>query len=175
MVRHPTDIPFNYEMLQVPISQYHDRDTVLGNINTETETVAWGNRPYLTFNKERYHIGAIRNFRCFLIMKVRHITGGYDENKFGEFMWLRALALMESGVHGVWKKWEEMRRNFNESGPLMSEVEEFVPLSFERSDIQLQFYLYFVCVSVTILALLAEISFFSIMKVRTLQQSDAIA
>ena len=82
------------------------------------------------------------------------IRSGYDEDNFGNFMWLRAAALMESGIYAVWKKWDDMRRLFN--GPQVVE-EGFLALSFDNSDIHLPFYLYAVCFLVALLALLGEL------------------
>ena len=90
------------------------------------------------------------------------ISGGYDENTFGNFMWLRALALKECGIYDGWKKWEQMRRN---SGtPLPIAEAGFVPLSFERSDIHLHFYMYLACIFLSVVALVAEIFFLPLSK-----------
>ena len=73
------------------------------------------------------------------------IGSGWDELTFGNFMWLRALALTESGIYGVWKKWDDLRRVFNEPKTM---EEAFVPLSFEPSDVHLHFWLYLGCASI---------------------------
>ena len=83
-----------------------------------------------------------------------HISSRYDECTFGNFMSLRAAALTEFGIHGIWKKWENMRRVFN----VTHRAEQyFVALSFDNSDIHLQFCLYGVCALLSMLAAVAEI------------------
>ena len=83
-----------------------------------------------------------------------HICSGYDEHTFGNYMWLRGEALMESGIYGVWKQWDDLRKVFN--GPAHVH-EDLVTLSFGNSDLHLHFYLYFVALSIAFLALLAEV------------------
>ena len=65
---------------------------------------------------------------------------------------------MESGIYGLWKKWDDLRKVFN--GPT-DVLEGFVALSFHNSDLHLHFYLYFISLSIALLVLLAEVVVFN--------------
>ena len=84
------------------------------------------------------------------------IQRSYDGEKFSDYMWLRALALRESGMFGLWTKWDGMRREFKERENV--EIDrDFVPLSFEHSDIHLHFWLWLGCLLIASVVLSAEI------------------
>ena len=79
---------------------------------------------------------------------------GHDGGPSANFMWRRAAALMESGIYGIWKKWDDMRR----SAKLAPEAEHYVvALSLGNSDIRLQFYLFLMCTTAALMALTFEV------------------
>ena len=82
------------------------------------------------------------------------MQSGHDGLTFGNVVWLRALAMMESGLYGLWADWDNMRKRLDE--PELLE-QNFVPLSFAHSDIYMQFFLCLGGLAVAFLALLAEI------------------
>ena len=89
----------------------------------------------------------------FGLASVWYISSGYNEHTFGNFMSLRAAALMESGIHGVWGTWDQMRRRLGEPTPV---VKDLAALSFQNSDIHFHFFLYLSGLLVAFLVLLAE-------------------
>lgn len=59
---------------------------------------------------------------------------------------LRLEMLTESGIYGMWKGWEELRRVYHAPH---TEEQEFVELSFDTSDVNLIFLLYGLCISIS--------------------------
>ena len=81
-----------------------------------------------------------------------HMTGG--PNRYVDIIKLRTEMLMESGIYGVWKKWENLRRDIQST-----QVYEtaFVELSFDNSDVHLVFYLWATCVGTALMIFIAEL------------------
>ena len=93
--------------------------------------------------------------RSFLVKHKLQVENGYDRETFGDFMWFRALAMMESGIFEIWTKWDEMRKALMDGRKPVDA--DFVPLSFEHSDIHLHFWLWTGCLITSFLVLVAEI------------------
>ena len=66
VVRYPTDVPLKYQLVQAPMTQFY-YDIANENL-TELQTWLPLHLSNSAFNQGRYHINAIRNFRCFLVL-----------------------------------------------------------------------------------------------------------
>ena len=67
-------------------------------------------------------------------------------NEYHQLVPRRLKELMSSGLHQEWKKWELYRRDFH---TFRSEDMDFMPLSFESSDVDVVFYLFWIAILVS--------------------------
>ena len=83
VVRYPTDVPLNYQLEQTPMTQYY-YDVANENL---TDQLTWSQRRLanFTFNQGPYHINAIRNSRCFLILFSTAAEAYYTAHSGGFF------------------------------------------------------------------------------------------
>ena len=74
-------------------------------------------------------------------------------NEYHQHVPKRLKGLMSSGIYHAWKKWEAYRRDFHR---MRTEDTDFMPLSFERSDIAVVFYLFLIAVPISGIAFVLE-------------------
>ena len=81
-------------------------------------------------------------------------SSGFNEH-VGSMVHRRGEVLMESGIFWMWKKWENLRWDFNNRK--VPGEKAFVELSFDNSDVHLVFGVYFSGVLVAVLPMGIEI------------------
>ena len=82
-----------------------------------------------------------------------HLTSGFNEY-VGNGVHRRGEMLMESGIFGLWKRWEKIPHDFrNQNAP---SGKTFVELSFGNSDVHLVFVVYLMGIFVAVLKMTFE-------------------
>ena len=81
------------------------------------------------------------------------INSGYDKH-VGRRIHFRAEALMESGIHGLWRKWEQLGGIFH--APRIYE-ESHVRLSLSHLEIRFIFHFHLLCILTALGVLQAEL------------------
>ena len=88
VMNHPTDVPLDYESLQLPISQYY-----IGKPGEDPPRYQAPTLPNISHHRSRYHTDVFRNFRCFLLMFSTSLDIIAEKNRdyFARITYMRRL------------------------------------------------------------------------------------